>query len=191
MNCLTVTILIPRYIPSFSKCLSPLTIRSAFPWLAESPGREQNPGYRHSYPERRGSSTLAAAMFIRETLDIGFAGAPQRLTLRARTCQETLPLGIWRHIASQGLAEQLTHGPVSARRQFLGFDQQFGRQSNRNSLRSAHSQHCKTLTDTVEQDHPFLPSPPDILHFLFLPPIPLTQPHCRRLPNPDHSLQFT
>jgi len=84
-------------------------------------------------------------MFIREALDIGLASDAQRTALGARTREKTLPFAVRSHIAPQSFAEQLAHGPVLARSQFLSFYQQVWRQCNRNGFCSAHGGYCKTL----------------------------------------------
>jgi hypothetical protein len=48
-------------------------------------------------------------------------------------------LRICAHIAPERLAEQFAHGAVLAHRQFLGFDQEIGRQRNRDGFSSTHT----------------------------------------------------
>jgi hypothetical protein len=59
-------------------------------------------------------------------------------------------LGVGLHVAAQRLAEELAHGAVFAVGQLLGFEQEVGRQGDRDGLGGAHSldivKHGQTLS---------------------------------------------
>jgi hypothetical protein len=97
---------------------------------------------RRSAKSRRG--TGQAAKHQSRNIDIGIEdnagdqrGDAHRRDARRRPRSQCLAPGLWREYA---------------RGHLLGFDEEVGRQRNRDGFGRTHSGHCKTLTDNVTDD---------------------------------------